>query len=73
MKFSRFYRSAAIASVAALALAACGSDNGAEEDTGTNDAGGEETAAEVSGTLTGGGASSQEAAMTAWTSDITET
>lgn len=72
MKFSRFYRSAAIASVAALALAACGTDDAAEGDN-ANNAGGDEAAAEVSGTLVGGGASSQEAAMTAWTSDITET
>lgn len=70
MKFSRFYRSAAVASVAALALAACGSDDGAEENT---NGGGGEAGAEVSGTLIGGGASSQEAAMTAWTTGITET
>lgn len=70
MKFSRFYRSAAIASVAAIALAACGSDDGAEETADTN-GGGEE--ATVSGNLIGGGASSQEAAMTAWTAGITET
>src|SRR5699024_3917333 len=65
--------SAAIASVAALALAACGSnDDTAAEDTG-NGGNGEEAATEVvSGTLTGGGASSQEAAMTAWTAGITE-
>ncbi|MDN6499305.1 MAG: phosphate ABC transporter substrate-binding protein PstS [Yaniella sp.] len=68
MKFSRFYRSAAIASVAAIALAACSSDDGG----GDADAngGGEEVSA--SGNLIGGGASSQEAAMTAWTSGITE-
>src|SRR5699024_11820530 len=68
VKFSRFYRSAAIASVAAIALAACSSDDGG----GDADAngGGEEVSA--SGNLIGGGASSQEAAMTAWTSGITE-
>ena len=71
MKFSRFYRSAAIASVAAIALAACGSDNGGEEAADSNgNGGGEETT--VSGNLIGGGASSQEAAMTAWTSGVTE-
>lgn len=68
MKFSRFYRSAAIASVAAIALAACGSDDSAEEAGDTN--GGGEVSA--SGNLIGGGASSQEAAMTAWTSGVTE-
>lgn len=68
MKFSRFYRSAAIASVAAIALAACGSDDSADEAGDTN--GGEEVSA--SGNLIGGGASSQEAAMTAWTSGVTE-
>ena len=67
MKFSRFYRSAAIASVAALALAACGSDDSAGKDNASNGGGGE-----VSGTLIGGGASSQEAAMTAWSADIQE-
>ena len=70
MKFSRFYRSAAIASVAALALAACSSDDSADENAGGDS--GEQASAEVSGNLIGGGASSQEAAMTAWTSGITE-
>src|SRR5699024_9610382 len=66
-----FYRSAAIASVAAIALAACGSDNGGEESAESNgNGGGEEVSA--SGNLIGGGASSQEAAMTAWTSGVTE-
>ncbi|WP_022869968.1 phosphate ABC transporter substrate-binding protein PstS [Yaniella halotolerans] len=68
MKFSRFYRSAAIASVAAIALAACSSDDGGDS-ADANGGGGETTA---SGNLIGGGASSQEAAMTAWTSGITE-
>src|SRR5699024_9179353 len=68
VKFSRFYRSAAIASVAAIALAACSSDDGG--DNADANGGGEEVSA--SGNLIGGGASSQEAAMTAWTSDITE-
>lgn len=70
MKFSRFYRSAAVASVAALALAACSSDDAANEDTNGT---GQEVSAEASGNLIGGGASSQEAAMTAWTAGITET
>lgn len=69
MKFSHFYRSAAIASVAALALAACSTDDGAEESPDTSN-GGEEVS--VSGTLIGGGASSQEAAMTAWSTGIAD-
>lgn len=72
MKFSRFYRSAAIASVAALALAACSSDDAAEETTDTGDTGAAEVSSEVSGNLIGGGASSQEAAMTAWSAGISE-
>jgi len=72
VKFSRFYRSAAIASVAALALAACGSDDSGDGGNNNDAGGGEEAAAEVSGNLIGGGASSQEAAMTAWTEGITE-
>lgn len=58
MKFSRFYRSAALASVAAIALAACSSESNAGEGS-------------ASGNLIGGGASSQEAAMTAWSSEVT--
>lgn len=62
MKFRRFGRSAAVLSIAALALTACGGNG--EEDT-TNEGG-------ASGELIGGGASSQEAAMTAWTQGINE-
>ncbi len=64
VKALRFGRAAAVISVAALALTACGSDNptdpGAEAP--------ESSAAEstVSGTLTGIGASSQNSAMEAW-------
>ncbi|RKN09680.1 phosphate ABC transporter substrate-binding protein PstS [Streptomyces radicis] len=61
-------KSAAIAAVSALALVtACSSDNedngNGDGDTGGN--GGEETS-ELSGTIAGAGASSQEAAMGAW-------
>ncbi|WP_434995593.1 phosphate ABC transporter substrate-binding protein PstS [Arthrobacter sp. Ld5] len=64
MKVLRFGRAAAVLSVAALALTACGSDNA----TGEADAGGaaSEGATAVSGTLTGAGSSAQNAAMTAW-------
>ncbi|MFF0944718.1 phosphate ABC transporter substrate-binding protein PstS [Kocuria sp. CPCC 205300] len=63
MKASQFGRSAAVLTIGALALTACGSDNATGETaSGETAAGG----AGVSGTLTGIGASSQQAAMTAW-------
>jgi phosphate transport system substrate-binding protein len=63
VKASQFGRSAAVLTIGALALTACGSDNATGETTsGETAAGG----AGVSGTLTGIGASSQQAAMTAW-------
>ena len=61
MKVSNVGRSAAILAIGALALTACGSDN----PTGESGGGGGESSG-VSGTLTGIGASSQQAAMTAW-------
>lgn len=66
MKVERFGRAAAILSVASIALVACGEANnpgGSGDDAGS---GGGETV-DVQGTLSGGGASSQESAMTAWT------
>lgn len=81
MNASRFGRAAAILSVASLALVACGESNnpeaaGSADDTGNGaeetssgdsaDAGTPDTG-DIEGTLSGGGASSQEAAMTAWT------
>ncbi len=67
MKVLRFGRAAAVISVAALALTACGSDNATNAPAG--EAGStESTAAAVSGTLTGAGSSAQNAAMTAWQS-----
>ncbi|WP_413542516.1 phosphate ABC transporter substrate-binding protein PstS [Citricoccus nitrophenolicus] len=70
MKALRIGRSAAVLSVAALALTACGGNGGSTED---SSAGSEGAApAEVSGTLIGGGASSQESAMTAWADGVTE-
>ncbi|RJU02149.1 phosphate ABC transporter substrate-binding protein PstS [Arthrobacter frigidicola] len=67
MKVLRFGRAAAVISVAALALTACGSDNATNAPAG--EAGpAESTAAAVSGTLTGAGSSAQNAAMTAWQS-----
>ena len=60
---SRFGRIAAIAGTGILALSACGSDNATNQDSGGSGSNGD---TEVSGTLTGVGASSQQAAMTAW-------
>ncbi|NDK32699.1 phosphate ABC transporter substrate-binding protein PstS [Nesterenkonia haasae] len=71
MKLESFGRAAAILSVATVALVACGEANnpGAEngDDNGNGEANGGTDTSEVQGTLVGGGASSQEAAMTAWT------
>jgi phosphate transport system substrate-binding protein len=64
VKAFRLGRAAAVLSVAALALTACGSDNatgGGEKPAGSASAG-----AGVSGTLSGVGASSQDSAMQAW-------
>ncbi|MDO4919223.1 phosphate ABC transporter substrate-binding protein PstS [Kocuria sp.] len=62
MKVSHVGRSAAVLVIGALALTACGSDNATGNGGGSG--GGESSG--VSGTLTGIGASSQQAAMTAW-------
>ena len=83
MKALRFGRSAALLSVAAIALTACSSadsGNGGSDASGSaggehasGSAGGEQgTTSEVQGNLVGAGASSQEAAMTAWTQGVTE-
>ncbi|HLR44312.1 MAG TPA: phosphate ABC transporter substrate-binding protein PstS [Brevibacterium sp.] len=65
MKLKRFGTAAAVLAAGALTLSACGGGSGSE--------GGEAAdAGSVSGTLIGGGASSQEAAMTAWTQGITD-
>jgi phosphate transport system substrate-binding protein len=69
VKALRYGRSAAILAAGALALSACGTDNAtgtAPEPAGNN----AETS--VSGTLTGAGASSQQAAMTAWKAGFQE-
>lgn len=64
MKLHRIGSAAAVLTVAALALTACGSDSPTAT-AGTGDAG-NSSAAAVSGTLTGSGASSQKSAMEAW-------
>lgn len=67
MKLKRFGTAAALLAAGALTLSACG---GGPSDT----AQGSESNGEggVAGTLIGGGASSQESAMTAWTQGVTE-
>ena len=83
MKALRFGRSAALLSVAAIALTACSSadsGNGGSDASGSaggehasGSAGGEQgTTSEVQGNRVGAGASSQEAARTAWTQGVTE-
>lgn len=64
MKALRIGQSAAVLSVAALALTACGGSNtpAASSASGASSS----AASTLEGTLTGGGASSQESAMTAW-------
>ena len=69
MKVERFGRTAAILSVASFALVACGEANNPGDNGGDGE--GEVEASDVQGTLSGGGASSQEAAMTAWTNGFT--
>src|SRR5699024_6761467 len=65
VKLKRFGTAAAVLAAGALTLSACGGGSGSE--------GGEAAdAGSVSGTLIGGGASSQEAAMTAWTQGLTD-
>ena len=64
MKALRFGRSAALLSVAALALTACGGNDGGNASSGSSEGG------TVGGTLIGGGASSQESAMTAWADGV---
>ncbi|MFD1213867.1 phosphate ABC transporter substrate-binding protein PstS [Arthrobacter sp. GCM10027362] len=61
MKAIRFGRAAAVLSLAALALTACGSDNPTAAVQGGSTGG-----SGVSGTLSGAGASSQDSAMQAW-------
>ena len=68
--FSR--RMAGVASIGAMALvlAACGGDNGSDNGNGADGNGGGEV--ELSGSIAGAGASSQENAMVAWQAGFTE-
>ena len=65
MKLSTTTRAAAVSSAlaATLALAACGASN---EDSGSGGSSSESSNAELSGSLVGAGASSQQSAMEAW-------
>jgi phosphate transport system substrate-binding protein len=66
VKALRFGRAAAVISVAALALTACGSDNATGDTPAAEGAASSAAGVAVSGTLTGIGASSQNSAMEAW-------
>jgi phosphate transport system substrate-binding protein len=65
VKALRFGRAAAVISVAALALTACGSDNATNAPAATGDSSSAAGTA-VTGTLTGIGSSAQNSAMEAW-------
>jgi phosphate transport system substrate-binding protein len=71
VKASHLGRSAAVLAIGTLALTACGSDNATGEAAGSGES--SAAGAGVSGTLTGIGASSQQAAMTAWQNGFQET
>jgi len=64
VKLNRLGSAAAVLSVAAIALTACGSDNPTAA--AGSEGAGSSSAAGVTGTLTGIGASSQKSAMEAW-------
>lgn len=66
MKATRIGHVAAVLSVAALALTACGSDNATGTAPSTGGSASSAGGAELTGTLTGIGASSQKSAMDAW-------
>lgn len=75
MKAFRFGRSAAVLSIAALALTACGGNDAGSGDSSSpagEGSGNGESVAQVEGTLRGGGASSQESAMNAWTEGVVD-
>ncbi|MDY6056034.1 phosphate ABC transporter substrate-binding protein PstS [Micrococcus sp.] len=72
MKALRFGRSAAVLSVAAIALTACSSaGNNGDNAAGSQGSGSQGTTSEVQGQLRGAGATSQESAMGAWTNGVT--
>ena len=64
MKISRFAQVGAVAAIAALALAGCASNEGGGGSTGGSS---EAPVSDLSGEIAGGGASSQEVAVQAWT------
>lgn len=64
MKISRITRFAAVGAIAALALTGCAANENTDPATGAGDT--TSTQSELSGNLVGGGASSQEVAIAAW-------
>lgn len=68
MKISRFAQLGAVAAVASLALAGCASNEGGASSGGSSEA--PAGASSLTGTLVGGGASSQEVAVQAWTQGL---
>lgn len=62
MKFTTFGRAAAVTAIAALALSGCAANEG-----DTAGGGSSEAASDLTGTLVGAGASSQQSAQEAWT------
>ncbi|MBM7796017.1 phosphate ABC transporter substrate-binding protein PstS [Pseudoglutamicibacter cumminsii] len=70
VQIKHFGRTAAILSIAALGLTACGQANNTSESSNNGSDNGD--AKQVSGTLSGAGASSQESAIGAWTAGLQE-
>ena len=72
MKLKRIGQAAAVLSIGALGLAACGQANnpGASDSATSGSAGTSGSATSVTGTLSGSGATSQEAAISAWQTGI---
>ncbi|MCK1801771.1 phosphate ABC transporter substrate-binding protein PstS [Brevibacterium sp. R8603A2] len=68
MKITRLAPAAALLAVGALTLSACGGSNGGSNGGGEGGEGGD--SGSIAGTLIGGGASSQESAMTAWVEGV---
>lgn len=71
VQIKHFGRTAAILSIAALGLTACGQANNTSDSSNNGSDNGD--AKQVSGTLSGAGASSQESAIGAWTAGLKET
>lgn len=66
MKFHRFGSTLALAAAASLVLSACGDDTPAASGSGSDPVADSAAGGEMTGSLKGSGASSQNSAMTAW-------